>query len=136
MKKYLLFLLVALFSVTAFSQRNASKAKAKTTQQQKSKTSTRSTDWIYGVWEYDGTIDYGPYLGGVKRINCRLVITKSGLKSYTDGQLEYNGSYRVRNGSEIVYDETRNYCTVLPLDHANHRIELGGGKYYKKISNL
>lgn len=32
----------------------------------------RNREWIYGTWEYNGTIDMGRYLGGIKRVTSRL----------------------------------------------------------------
>ena len=104
----------------------------KTTKTQ-SKSSQNQYSWIYGTWECSGTIDMGPYLGGRQRFTSRAIITKTNLKVYYDGDLVYNGSYKIERG-EIKYNQTSGTCDVLPLDSANKRIEFGQGYYYHKVS--
>ena len=103
----------------------------KTTKTQ-SKSSQNQYSWIYGTWECSGTIDMGP-LGGRQRFTTRIIITKTNLKVYYDGDLSYNGRYKIERG-EIKYNQTSGTCDVLPLDSANKRIEFGQGYYYHKVS--
>lgn len=95
----------------------------------------RQREWLYGTWEYNGTIDMGRYLGGVKRVTSRLIITEDNLKCYDNGRLEYNGYYEIEDG-QIVYDRHNGSCIALPLDTYSHRIQFDrNGKYYNKVSS-
>lgn len=91
-------------------------------------------EWLYGTWEYNGTIDMGVYLGGVKRVTSKLVITEDNITVYDNGSLEYNGSYEIED-DKIVYDKHNGSAIVLPFDRDTHKISLGQGKYYTKTSN-
>lgn len=103
-------------------------------QRQEEEERQRQRDWLYGTWEFSGTIDMGRYLGGVKRVTSKLIISEDNLKVYNNGELEYNGFYEIE-GSQIVYDRHNGYSSVLPFDRDTHKISLGQGKYYSKISN-
>lgn len=91
-------------------------------------------EWLYGIWEYNGTIDMGVYLGGVKRVTSKLFITEDNITVYDNGSLEYNGSYEIED-DKIVYDKHNGSAIVLPFDRDTHKISLGQGKYYTKTSN-
>lgn len=94
----------------------------------------RQKEWLYGTWEYNGTIDMGRYLGGVKRVSSQLIISDGNLRVYDNGELVYNGYYEIRD-NEIVYDSRNGSCFVIKFDSYSHRIEFDHGKYYSKISS-
>ncbi|MDE7414298.1 MAG: hypothetical protein K2N05_11025 [Muribaculaceae bacterium] len=127
-----LFIAVAPCS-SSMAQSRKKSTSHRTSKATQPKGTDQNTDWIYGTWVYDGTIDYGPYMGGVQRCYCKMIITKSNLKVYYDGELAYNGSYIIRDG-DIVYDQKNGSCFVAPLDFKSHRIKLGEGKWYSKVS--
>ena len=91
-------------------------------------------EWLYGTWEYNGTIDMGVYLGGVKRVTSKLVITEDNITVYDNGSLEYNGSYEIE-GDRIVYDRHNGYAMILPFDIVTHEISFDKGKSYSKTSS-
>lgn len=106
-------------------------------QRQEEEERQRQREWLYGTWEFSGTIDMGRYLGGVKRVTSKLVITEDNLKVYSNGELEYNGSYEIE-GNQIVYDRHNGYSSVLPFDRDTRRISLDHsfqGRYFTKTSN-
>lgn len=92
-------------------------------------------EWIYGTWEYNMVVDMGRYLGGRKQMNGRIIISEDNLTSYTNGKLDYSGGYTIENGA-IIYDRHNGYCSSLPLDFTNKRIEADrNGKYFTKVSS-
>lgn len=106
-------------------------------QRQEEEERQRQREWLYGTWEYNGTIDMGRYLGGVKRVTSKLVITEDNLKVYDNGELEYNGSYEIED-NRIVYDRHNGYSSVLPFDRDTRKISLdhsSQGRCYTKTSN-
>ncbi|MDE5829951.1 MAG: WG repeat-containing protein [Duncaniella sp.] len=94
----------------------------------------RQREWLLGTWEYNGTIDMGRYLGGVKRVSSKLIISDGNLRVYDNGELVYNGYYEIRD-NEIVYDIRNGSSFVIKFDSSSHRIEFDRGKYYSKISS-
>lgn len=94
----------------------------------------RQRVWLLGTWEYNGTIDMGRYLGGVKRVSSKLIISDGNLRVYDNGELVYNGYYEIRD-NEIVYDSRNGSSFVIKFDSSSHRIEFDRGKYYSKISS-
>lgn len=94
----------------------------------------RQKEWLYGTWEYSGTMDFGSYLGGVKRVSSKLIISEGNLRVYDDGELVYNGYYEIRD-NEIVYDSRNGSSFVIKFDSYSHRIEFDRGKYYNKTSS-
>ena len=94
----------------------------------------RQREWLFGTWEYNGTIDMGRYLGGVKRVSSKLIISDGNLRVYDNGELVYNGYYEIRD-NEIVYDSRNGSSFVIKFDSSSHRIEFDRGKYYSKISS-
>ncbi|WP_305257429.1 WG repeat-containing protein [uncultured Duncaniella sp.] len=95
----------------------------------------KRVEWIYGTWEYSMVVDMGRYLGGRKQMNSKMIISEDNLTSYTNGKLDYNGGYTIENGA-IIYDRHNGYCSSLPLDFTNKRIEADrNGKYFTKVSS-
>lgn len=94
----------------------------------------RQKEWLYGTWEYSGTMDFGSYLGGVKRVSSKLIISEGNLRVYDNGELVYNGYYEIRD-NEIVYDSRNGSSFVIKFDSYSHRIEFDHGKYYNKTSS-
>lgn len=94
----------------------------------------RHSEWIYGTWEYNGSIDMGRYLGGIKRVSSKLIISDGNLKVYDNGELVYNGYYEIRD-NEIVYDSRNGSSFVIKFDSSSHRIEFDSGRYYSKVSS-
>lgn len=94
----------------------------------------RERAWLCGTWEYSGTVDFGRYLGGVKKVTSRLIITPSNIQLINNGERSYSGSYSVEN-DQIVFDRKNGSATVLPLHPSSQQIEFHRGRYYKKISS-
>ncbi len=94
----------------------------------------KQKEWLYGTWEYSGTMDFGSYLGGVKRVSSKLIISEGNLRVYDNGELVYNGYYEIRD-NEIVYDSRNGSSFVIKFDSYSHRIEFDRGKYYNKTSS-
>ncbi|MCM1293315.1 MAG: WG repeat-containing protein [Bacteroides sp.] len=94
----------------------------------------RQREWLYGTWEYNGTIDMGRYLGGVKRVTSKLVISENNLRVINNGSVDYDGGYEIEDG-RIVYSRRNGSAFVLPIDQSYHRIEFDRGKYYSKSSS-
>lgn len=94
----------------------------------------RQREWLYGTWEYNGTMDFGSYLGGVKRVSSKLIISEGNLRVYDNGELVYNGYYEIRD-NKIVYDRRNGSCFVIKFDSYSHRIEFDHGRYYNKTSS-
>ena len=94
----------------------------------------KQKEWLYGTWEYSGTMDFGSYLGGVKRVSSKLIISEVNLRVYDNGELVYNGYYEIRD-NEIVYDSRNGSSFVIKFDSSSHRIEFDRGKYYNKTSS-
>ena len=133
MKRILFFMLLLIAVIVGGVEVDAQTSK-KSSKVGNTQVQSKQYDWIYGTWSCSGTIDYGPMLGGKQRFTAKLIITKNNLKVYYNGELDYNGSYVIEKG-EIKYNQTKNYCDVLPLDYSNKRIEFGQGRYYSKISS-
>ncbi|MCM1222110.1 MAG: WG repeat-containing protein [Lachnospiraceae bacterium] len=93
-------------------------------------------EWLYGTWEYNGTIDLGYYLGGVRRVSSKLIISEDNLKVYIDGRLDYNGTYEIRDGeNEIIYNRHSGSYNSITFYPYNREIEFDRGKYYTKTSS-
>lgn len=102
-------------------------------QKQEEEERQKQKEWLYGTWEYSGTMDFGSYLGGVKRVSSKLIISEGNLRVYDNGELVYNGYYEIRD-NEIVYDSRNGSSFVIKFDSSSHRIEFDRGKYYSKVS--
>lgn len=94
----------------------------------------RQSEWLFGTWEYNGTIDMGRYLGGIKKVSSKLIISDGNLKVYDNGESVYKGYYEIRD-NEIVYDSRNGSSFVIKFDSSSHRIEFDRGKYYNKTSS-
>lgn len=102
-------------------------------QKQEEEERQKQKEWLYGTWEYSGTMDFGSYLGGVKRVSSKLIISEGNLRVYDNGELVYNGYYEIRD-NEMVYDSRNGSSFVIKFDSSSHRIEFDRGKYYSKVS--
>lgn len=104
-------------------------------QNRKEEEERNRVEWIYGTWEYSLVVDMGRYLGGRKQMNSKVIISEDNITVYTNGELDYNGGYTIENGA-IIYDRHNGYCSSLPLDFTNKRIEADrNGKYFTKVSS-
>lgn len=99
----------------------------------KDENSEKGPEWIYGTWECKGTMDYGPYLGGIKRFTAKVIISENNIRVYYDGELAYNGNYDIEDGT-IKFNRKSGYSDVIPIDIDNKRLEFGNGMYYNKVS--